>query len=79
LKGSGRKTSATACRRGDLIRHQEGQSRTGRGARRKLPVVRRAEMLAELMRLKSNIAIAGHAWQDDHDDDGGDPAGQGRV
>ena len=27
--------------------------------RRKLPVVRRAEMLAELMRLKSNIAIAG--------------------
>ncbi len=27
--------------------------------RRKLPVVRRAEMLAELMRLKSNVAIAG--------------------
>ena len=27
--------------------------------RRKLPVVRRAEMLAELMRLRSNIAIAG--------------------
>ncbi|MFN3937296.1 MAG: UDP-N-acetylmuramate--L-alanine ligase [Gemmobacter sp.] len=27
--------------------------------RRKLPVVRRAEMLAELMRLKSNIAVAG--------------------
>ena len=27
--------------------------------RRDLPVVRRAEMLAELMRLKSNIAVAG--------------------
>ena len=27
--------------------------------RRKLPVVRRAEMLAELMRLRSNIAVAG--------------------
>ncbi|HBS49958.1 MAG TPA: UDP-N-acetylmuramate--L-alanine ligase [Rhodobacteraceae bacterium] len=27
--------------------------------RRKLPIVRRAEMLAELMRLKSNVAIAG--------------------
>ncbi len=27
--------------------------------RRKLPVVRRAEMLAELMRLKSNVAVAG--------------------
>ncbi|MEY2955873.1 MAG: hypothetical protein RL123_601, partial [Pseudomonadota bacterium] len=27
--------------------------------RRKLPVVRRAEMLAELMRLRSNVAIAG--------------------
>lgn len=27
--------------------------------RRKLPVVRRAEMLAELMRMKSNIAVAG--------------------
>ena len=27
--------------------------------RRKLPIVRRAEMLAELMRLKSNVAVAG--------------------
>ena len=34
--------------------------------RRGLPVVRRADMLAELMRLKSNVAIAGgHARQDD--------------
>ena len=31
----------------------------GRGARAALPLVRRAEMLAELMRLKSTVAIAG--------------------
>jgi len=34
------------------------------------PVVRRAEMLAELMRLKSCVAIRGHPWQDNHDLDG---------
>ncbi len=47
--------------------------------RRVLPVVRRAEMLAELMRLKSNIAVAGTPWENDHDDDGGDAAGCGQV
>jgi len=36
-----------------------GNPELGEARRRKLPVVRRAEMLAELMRLKSNIAIAG--------------------
>jgi hypothetical protein len=35
-----------------------------------LPVVRRAEMLAELMRLKSNVACRRHPWQDNHHDDG---------
>ena len=34
---------------------------------RRLPVVRRAEMLAELMRLKTCVAIARDAWQDDDD------------
>ena len=42
--------------------------------RRQIPVIPRAEMLAELMRLKYGIAIAGIAWQDDHDFDGGDRA-----
>ena len=37
---------------------------------RRLPVVRRAEMLAELMRLKRCVAIARHARQDHHDLDG---------
>ena len=37
-----------------------------------LPVVRRAEMLAELMRLKSNIAVAGtHGKTHDHNHGGG--------
>ena len=46
--------------RGDLLGDQAGQPRARRGARaRNLPVVRRAEMLAELMRLKSNVAVAG--------------------
>jgi len=31
---------------------------------------RRAEMLAELMRLKNTVAVAGHARQDHHDLDG---------
>ena len=48
------------CRgRGGVDRHQARQSRADRGARQRLPVVRRAEMLAELMRLKSCVAIAG--------------------
>jgi UDP-N-acetylmuramate--alanine ligase len=33
----------------------------------RIPIVRRAEMLAELMRLKSTVAVAGNARQDDHD------------
>ncbi len=33
---------------------------------RRVPVIRRAEMLAELMRLKSTVAVARNAWQDDH-------------
>ena len=41
-------------------RHQARQSGTDRSAREKrLPVVRRAEMLAELMRFKSCVAVAG--------------------
>ncbi len=40
----------------------------------RIPVVRRAEMLAELMRLKSCVAIAGTHGKDHHDHDGGDAA-----
>jgi UDP-N-acetylmuramate--alanine ligase len=36
-----------------------GNAELDEARRRKLPVVRRAEMLAELMRLKSNVAVAG--------------------
>ncbi|HAW47421.1 MAG TPA: UDP-N-acetylmuramate--L-alanine ligase, partial [Roseovarius sp.] len=36
-----------------------GNAELDEARRRGLPVVRRAEMLAELMRLKSNIAVAG--------------------
>ena len=44
----------------DLDRDQEGQSRGRQAAyERRIPVVRRAEMLAELMRLKSTVAVAG--------------------
>ena len=32
----------------------------------RVPLVRRAEMLAELMRLKSHGRSRGHAWQDDN-------------
>ena len=43
-----------------------------------IPVIRRAEMLAEIMRLKQGVAIAGHARQDDDDvPDGDDPDGGG--
>ena len=45
----------------------------------RLPVVRRAEMLAELMRLKRCVAIAGHARQDHHDLAGGDAARRRRL
>ncbi|MDP4031451.1 MAG: UDP-N-acetylmuramate--L-alanine ligase [Pseudorhodobacter sp.] len=38
---------------------RKGNPELEEARRRKLPVVRRAEMLAELMRLKSNIAVAG--------------------
>ncbi|MDE3080236.1 MAG: UDP-N-acetylmuramate--L-alanine ligase [Paracoccaceae bacterium] len=38
---------------------KKGNPELEEARRRKLPVVRRAEMLAELMRMKSNIAIAG--------------------
>ncbi len=38
---------------------KKGNPELEEARRKKLPVVRRAEMLAELMRLKSNIAIAG--------------------
>jgi UDP-N-acetylmuramate--alanine ligase len=38
---------------------KKGNPELEEARRRKLPVVRRAEMLAELMRLKSNVAIAG--------------------
>jgi UDP-N-acetylmuramate--alanine ligase len=38
---------------------RKGNPELEEARRRKLPVVRRAEMLAELMRLRSNIAIAG--------------------
>jgi len=38
---------------------KKGNSELDEARRRGLPVVRRAEMLAELMRLKSNVAIAG--------------------
>ena len=44
-----------------------------------LPVVRRAEMLAELMRLRSNIAVAGtHGKTNDHDH-GRSPSGRRRL
>ncbi len=42
---------------------------------RKIPVIQRAEMLAELMRLKYGIADCRHARQDDDDFDGGGGAG----
>jgi UDP-N-acetylmuramate--alanine ligase len=38
---------------------KKGNPELEEARRKKLPVVRRAEMLAELMRLKSNIAVAG--------------------
>ena len=38
---------------------KKGNPELDEARRRKLPIVRRAEMLAELMRLKSNVAIAG--------------------
>ncbi|MEY3961188.1 MAG: hypothetical protein RIR14_1842, partial [Pseudomonadota bacterium] len=38
---------------------KKGNPELEEARRRNLPVVRRAEMLAELMRLRSNIAIAG--------------------
>ena len=38
---------------------KRGNPELDEARRRKLPVVRRAEMLAELMRLKSNVAVAG--------------------
>jgi UDP-N-acetylmuramate--alanine ligase len=38
---------------------KKGNPELGEARRRNLPVVRRAEMLAELMRLRSNIAVAG--------------------
>jgi UDP-N-acetylmuramate--alanine ligase len=38
---------------------RKGNPELEEARRRKLPVVRRAEMLAELMRLRSNIAVAG--------------------
>jgi UDP-N-acetylmuramate--alanine ligase len=38
---------------------KKGNPELDEARRRKLPVVRRAEMLAELMRLKSNVAVAG--------------------
>ncbi|MEM6478628.1 MAG: Mur ligase domain-containing protein, partial [Pseudomonadota bacterium] len=45
----------------DVIRSaiKPGNPELDEARRRGLPVVRRAEMLAELMRLKSNIAVAG--------------------
>ncbi len=45
---------------------------------RRIPVVRRAEMLAELMRLKSTVAVARHARQDHDDLDGRGAARRGR-
>jgi len=38
---------------------KRGHPELDEARRRKLPIVRRAEMLAELMRMKSNVAIAG--------------------
>jgi UDP-N-acetylmuramate--alanine ligase len=47
------------CRGGcDFLRHQTGQSRNLTQRAAGPAVVRRAEMLAELMRLRSNVAIA---------------------
>ena len=50
------------------IKRDNPELAAARAAR--LPVVRRAEMLAELMRLKRCVAIARHAWQDHHHLDG---------
>jgi UDP-N-acetylmuramate--alanine ligase len=44
---------------GDIDRDQARQPRSGAGAGKRVPVVRRAEMLAELMRLKSTVAVRG--------------------
>jgi len=41
-----------------------------------IPVIPRAVMLAELMRLKYGIAVSGAAWQDDDDFDGRRDAGR---
>jgi UDP-N-acetylglucosamine--N-acetylmuramyl-(pentapeptide) pyrophosphoryl-undecaprenol N-acetylglucosamine transferase len=46
-------------RGGGVHRRQGRQPRSDRGARRQIPVVPRALMLAELMRLKQGIAVAG--------------------
>ena len=51
-----------------------------KAAREKLlPIVRRAEMLAELMRLQARRRHRRHAWQDDDDLDGGDAARRRRL
>jgi UDP-N-acetylmuramate--alanine ligase len=51
----------TSAMRGGRHLHggQARQSRSGRRAGARIPVVRRAEMLAELMRLKNTVAVAG--------------------
>jgi UDP-N-acetylmuramate--alanine ligase len=57
-RAAGREPRGRRGRR-DLVGDQAGQPGTRRRARAGLPVVRRAEMLAELMRLRSNVAVAG--------------------
>ena len=64
-------TSSAVC-----TEQSRGGWRRGRG---KIPVIQRAEMLAELMRLKYGIAIARHAWEDDDDVDDCGGAGGGRA
>ena len=47
--------------------------------KQRIPVIRRAEMLAELMRLKYGIAVAGSHGKDHHDDLPGRGAGRRRA
>ena len=46
-------------RGGLLNRDPGGKSRSRSGLERRIPVVRRAEMLAELMRMQTTVAVAG--------------------
>ena len=78
--GSRRRPRRRRRRRGGVVGDRGAATRRSRRrARRHVPVIPRAEMLAELMRLRYGIAIAGRARQDDDHVDGGAGARAGRA